>query len=242
VLFGADVHSSYCYLLSPEGQRDGDTWGLRLLGLRERGFDPEATVADFGTGLRKGQKQALPGVPCHGDVFHPLRDVQAPASHLDHRAYQAIARLGDLELRQGRFAWRNGRKDRKLGWLRQDILAVAGPQHATRVMLYDGVVAELRARETDSERIGPVRQMLENHRDELLPFASELDSDLRRLADQRGSPWGWPAKRWPCSSCPERGRSGGNAGSTSGVNWEANTACCAAPWRGWTLRWFGRAA
>src|SRR5262249_11785764 len=64
VLVGADVQSSYCYLLSQEGQRDGETLGVRLLELRDRGFAPQATIADFGTGLRAGQQQALPGVPC----------------------------------------------------------------------------------------------------------------------------------------------------------------------------------
>src|SRR5262249_24928295 len=152
VLVGADVHSTYCYLLSQEEQRDGDTWAVRLLELRDRGFDPDATIADFGTGLRKGQQQALPEVPCRGDVFHPLRDFQALVSYLDNRAYEAMSCLGDLERKQGRFQWRQGRKCRSvamkaaaaqrgeeqavaladdigtlLGWWRQDVLAVAGP-------------------------------------------------------------------------------------------------------------------
>src|SRR5262245_60695174 len=114
VLVGACVHSTYCYLLSQEEHRDGDTWGVRLLELRARGFDPEATIADFGTGLRKGQKQALPDTPCRGDVFHPLRDLQTLVSHLDNRAYQAIAGLDELRKKQARFESRKGRKDRKL--------------------------------------------------------------------------------------------------------------------------------
>src|SRR5262249_36543915 len=215
VLVGACAHSTYCYLLSQEEHRDGDTWGVRLLELRDKGFDPEATIADFGTGLRKGQKQALPDTPCRGDVFHPLRDLQALATHLDNRAYAAIAQLDQLHKRQARFASRKGRKDGKLvnpttaasseaqravalaedvgapgEWLRQDILAVAGPEHATRVMLYDWVVAELRAREKHCERIGAIRQMLANQRDGLLSFAVELDSDLRDLADHLQVPVG----------------------------------------------------
>ena len=215
VLVGADVHSTYCYLLSQEEQRDGDTWGVRLLELRDRGFDPEATIADFGSGLRKGQNQALPNTPCRGDVFHPLRDFQTLLTHLDNRAYEAIARLDDLRKKQARFEQRQGRKDRGLvnpttlatreveqalataddvatlyDWLRQDILAVAGPGHATRVLLYDWVVACLQAREKHSERIRPIRQMLQNQRDALLLFAVELDDDLRDLADGLQVPLG----------------------------------------------------
>ncbi len=53
VLVGVNTASTFCYLLSPEEHRDADTWGVRLLELTERGFAPEATVADFGTGLRR---------------------------------------------------------------------------------------------------------------------------------------------------------------------------------------------
>src|SRR5262249_17828543 len=67
VLVGVDVQSTFCYLLSLENQRDADTWGVRLLELVDRGFAPEATVADFATGLRAGHEEALPGVPCRGD-------------------------------------------------------------------------------------------------------------------------------------------------------------------------------
>jgi len=186
-----------------------------LLELCDRGFNPEATIADAGSGLRKGQQQALPETPCRGDVFHPLRDFRTLLTHLDNRAYEAITQLDDLRKKQARFEKRQGRKDRKLvnpttfarrdaeqamaladdvgtlyDWLRQDVLAVAGPEHATRVMLYDWVVAEMRAQEKQCERIRPIRQMLQNQRDDLLLFAEELDSDLRNLADHLQVPLG----------------------------------------------------
>ncbi len=55
VLVGADVASTYCYLLSPEEHRDADTWGVRLLERSERGFRPNATSADFAGGLQTAQ-------------------------------------------------------------------------------------------------------------------------------------------------------------------------------------------
>ena len=76
VLVGVDTASTFCYLLSLEEHRDADTWGVRLLELADRGFAPEATVADFGSGLRAGQNLALPDVPCRGDVFHLLHDLE----------------------------------------------------------------------------------------------------------------------------------------------------------------------
>ena len=42
-------------LLSPEEHRDADTWGIRLLELVDRGFAPQATIADFASGLPRAQ-------------------------------------------------------------------------------------------------------------------------------------------------------------------------------------------
>jgi hypothetical protein len=70
-----------------------------------------------------------------------------------------------------------------VGWLRDDILPVAGPEHATRRELYDFVVAELRARAPGCpQRIGPVAAHLAKQRDAALAFAQALDADLAALA------------------------------------------------------------
>src|SRR5207244_3207186 len=102
VLVGADVASTYCFLLSPEEHRDADTWGVRLLELTEHGFHPDATSADFAAGLRAGQAEALPDVPCRGDVFHALQTATPLVGYLENRAYDAIATRSRLESRQGR--------------------------------------------------------------------------------------------------------------------------------------------
>jgi hypothetical protein len=210
VLGGADADSTYCYLLSLEEHRDADTWGVRLLELQDRGFAPEATIADFGAGLRAGQKLALPDTPCRGDVFHALQEVVPLVSYLENRAYEAIDCRSKLERQQELHRQRKGRSNRKLSqkiryarpaeikalalafdvaelarWLRQDILVMAGPDYAVRQELYDFVVAELRSREPMCpHRIGPVRRLLENQRDDLLAFARQLDDDLAALGQE----------------------------------------------------------
>ncbi len=210
VLVGADVSSTYCYLLSLEEHRDADTWGVRLLELAERGFDPEATIADFGSGLRAGQKLALPHTPCRGDVFHALQEIEPVVSFLENRAYEAIAARSKLEHQQAQFQRRHGRSNQKLShklryarpaeaqaitladevavlvrWLQQDMLAVAGPTAAERRALYDFLLAELRARVSlCPHRLGPVCTLLHHQRDELLAFAVQLDHDLEALAQE----------------------------------------------------------
>jgi hypothetical protein len=210
VLVGVDAASTFCYLLSLEGHRDAETWGIRLLELVDRGFAPQATIADFGSGLRAGHQEALPGVPCRGDVFHAVYDVGRLVGYLENRAYDAIEARAKLEKKQAAAEHRRGRKDQSVvqkqrsarlaevhamgladevgllaRWLRHDILPVAGPEHAIRRDLFDFVVAELRAREgACPHRIKPVRIMLEKQRDNLLAFAVELDRELAVLAQE----------------------------------------------------------
>jgi hypothetical protein len=50
------------------------------------------------------------------------------------------------------------------GWLRQDVLELAGPALATRLELYDFVTAELRAREhLDKKRIGKLESIAQDN-------------------------------------------------------------------------------
>jgi hypothetical protein len=214
VLVGADVTSTYCYLLSLEEHRDADTWGVRLLELVDRGFQPQATIADFAGGLRAAQAEVLPDVPCRGDVFPVLHEAVPLVTYLENRAYDAIAACAKLQRQQGQHERRRGRKAAAVSaqlryarpvearavalaedvallvrWLREDILAVAGPDPASRAALYDWVVAELRAREAQCpHRLRPLRTLLENQRDALLAFAVALDQDLAALAEEFAVP------------------------------------------------------
>jgi hypothetical protein len=210
VLVGVDTYSTYCYLLSLEDHRDADTWGVRLLELVDRGFRPDATIADAAGGIRAGQEQALPGVPCRGDVFHCLYEIGPLVRYLENRAYDAMDAVEKLKRQQKRHQSRKGRKNlsvvQKLRhareaaakaitladdvatlaiWLRQDILAVAGPDHDSRRHLLDFVVAELASREQHCEhRIRPLRSMLANQAEDLLAFSADLDGEVRTLAGQ----------------------------------------------------------
>lgn len=209
VLVGADVASTYCFLLSMEEHRDAVTWGVRLLELQERGFAPKATIADFGTGIRAGQKLAMPDVPCRGDVFHALCEVTALVSYLENRAYETITTAGKLERKktktqqQGKRSQAVGRKAAAAGraetqavtladdiallacWLHYDIFAVSGLAYTDRCALYDFILTELKAREQlCPHRIGPIHTLLKNHRSELLAFASQLDREVVKLAEE----------------------------------------------------------
>lgn len=207
VLVGADIASTYCFLLSREEHRDAETWGIRLLESQERGLAPQATIADFGTGIRAGQKLAMPDVPCRGDVFHGLQETTSLVSYLENRAYGAMTAHDKLEHKRAK-TQRQGRPIQALArrvcltrqaegtavaladdvalltrWLHYDVLAVSGLPYDERCALFDFILAELQARQhLCSHRIARVHTLLKNHRDELLAFAAQLDRDLQQLA------------------------------------------------------------
>ena len=210
VLVGADVVSTYCYLLSLEEHRDAETWAVRLWELQDQGFDPEATIGDFGTGLRAGHQLALPQKPCRGDVFHALQELTAVVTFLDNRAYRAIEACATLERKHTAHQRRHGRVNQAhcqklrharraeaeaialagavtllVAWLHYDVLALNGLTYAERCALYDFVVAELGSRAPlCRHRLQALVTFLKGQRDDVLAFAAALDQDLARLAQE----------------------------------------------------------
>jgi hypothetical protein len=210
VLVGVDVASTYCYLLSLEHQRDAVTWGVRLLDLQTRGFAPQAIIGDAGAGLLAGQDLTLPNTPRRNDVFHVLKEVTPLGTFLENRAYQALETCARLEQQQAQCQRKKGRANTSVsqqlrharpaadaaialaddvatlvGWLRYDVLALAGPCHAERCALYDFIVSELQARVAQCpHRLRPICTYLANQRDGVLAFTQQLDADLERVAEQ----------------------------------------------------------
>ena len=214
VLVGVDTFSTYCYQLSLEDHRDAETWGVRLLELRERGWNPEATIADAGSAFRAGQDMALPTVPCRGDVFHIIRDLETVATYLENAAYRAIDEVQWCQRQRDRTLQKKESKRRRsiqsvaarlrfaraacdpavaladdvallVGWLRHDVFAVAGPCYTDRCVLYDFILAELKSRlPLCRHRLEPICRQLENQRTELLAFAQVLDRELEQLGQE----------------------------------------------------------
>ena len=216
VLVGADVFSTYCYLLAAEDHCDETTWGVHLLDLRDQGLRPERIIADGGKALRAGQAAAWGSeVPCNGDVFHAERDLGRLASYLGHRAAGASTARRKLEGKMERSKKHSKGQclSRKLAlarqaeakavalardvriladWMQNDILSLAGADLPTRRELFAFVIEELRRREgLCPHRIGPVRRMLENHREDLLAFAGIVDERLREVALRWQVPPAW---------------------------------------------------
>ena len=226
VLAGVDAASTYCYLLAAEQHRDADTWGVHLLDAAQQGLDPDYTIADAGQGLRAGQRAAWGDTPCHGDVFHIQRQCEGLANTLARLAQGATSRRKTLQAKTGRAGQRGpgdelttqlalarqtetqahelARDIRTLTqWLRHDVLALAGPALATRLLLFDFIVEELAQREPgDARRLRSVRVALQNQRDTLLAFAGVLDQKLADIAQATPSPNPSCVMHVCCTACP----------------------------------------
>jgi hypothetical protein len=212
VLVGADVRSTYCYLLAEQDHADETTWGVHLLDLAAQGLAVDYIIADGGCGLRAGQRAAWPDTPCHGDVFHAERELGKLAFFLEHRAAGCVTARQNLQRKMER-SKRHGQGNKfskrlaiarqaetravqlatdiriLAGWISQDILASAGPTLAVRRELFDFVVGELAQRESVCpHRIGPVRQALAKQRDDLLAFVAVQEDQFAVLAERFAVP------------------------------------------------------
>ena len=70
ILTDTEPGSLYWYLGRKEISCDGETWGIALLELQDKGFNPTRIIADDGSASRSGHNMVMPEVPCHGDIFH----------------------------------------------------------------------------------------------------------------------------------------------------------------------------
>lgn len=217
VLGAVDVVSTYCPLLSIEEHCDVTTWGVRLLELSEkRGLRLRGSVADGGQAFRVAQAQVWPGVPCQGDVFHPLRDMQELVGFLRDRAEATASVVHKLQHqrevleRDGRrsLTWARRRVTAQLaaarsehgraaglsadvqvltGWMRQDVLSVAGGSWQDRQMNWEFILGELEARGAlCPQRLPRLCRGLRQQREQLLLFAAAQERQMLEAAECLG--------------------------------------------------------
>jgi hypothetical protein len=210
-LVGVDLDSGYCYLLNGATHRDADSWSLHLMQLEQMGLKPDYTVADGGHALRLAQRQCWPAVPCHGDVFHAIRLLQAACASADRRALGAMQRAEDAQQKlrrcwkksavvtlSGQYVAARQKEDRAIAladelrllsqWMAEDVLGLSGPDPATRRELYDWIVKEIALRAGGQRLLGKAARTLAHQRDQLLGFAYELERQLALAADTAGLP------------------------------------------------------
>jgi hypothetical protein len=208
ILAGVDLVSYYCYFLQQGPGRDGTTWGIHLLDLKEKGLSPEYVIADGGTGLRSGQSQAWPEVPCYADVFHALRDVNKLITFIENRVLSSFHDVEKLKKKVKRAIKKDQldldllkqleQDEQKLEkamsvvdtleilykWLCEDVLASIGDSFEERKVLFLWIIQELEKLEarTFTAHIQKVRIKLLNQHNDLILFVKEVDQKLEAIA------------------------------------------------------------
>ena len=201
VLAGVCLDSTYTYMLSKEAHRDATTWGVHLLDCKDKGFDPDYTICDGGKGLRAGQREAMPDVPCHGDIFHIEMEIGKISRQLENKAYRAIKesdKLNKVMLGKKKPSIEDLEKVIKREqeaiervddfqiiqqWMQYDLLETNGLTQTRRHEGYDFIVTELQRLEVNATYdIRPIRVALQKQKADLLGFAIRLDDDLWGIA------------------------------------------------------------
>jgi hypothetical protein len=208
VLTGVDIPSLYCYLLSLNDQRDGDTWAIHLLDLQKQGFNPERVFADGGSGLRAGHQYVFPNIPCDADHFHiskALMDLRryfrnCLKSSISHRilmesklnelagttrATQQEKKLAHAKEEETKLRYLSESIDILISWIEHDVFNMAGYNPDVRRELFDFIVTEFKKLEKiHKHRIRAIRVKLKNQRDLLLAFADVLNDKFSHIAKQ----------------------------------------------------------
>jgi hypothetical protein len=208
VLTGVDIPSLYCYLLSLNEQRDGDTWSIHLLDLQKQGFNPERVFADDGSGLRAGHQYVFPNTPCDADHFHISKDLMDLRRYFRNRLKSRISyrilmeskmdKLGDMtraakqekkiaqaKKKEIKFYYLSDAIDTLISWIEYDVFNMAGYNPDVRRELFDFIVAEFKKLEKiHKHRIRAIRVKLKNQRDLLLAFADVLNDKFAHIAKQ----------------------------------------------------------
>lgn len=208
VLAGVDIPSLYCYLLSLNDQRDGDTWAIHLMDLQKQGFDPERVFADDGSGLRAGHQYVFPNTPCDADHFHAskaLMDIRryfrnrlkSSSSHhilmesnMDRvvnteRVSKQEKKVAQAKKEVTKFRYLSESIDTLISWIEHDVFNMAGHNPEIRRELFDFIVAEFKKLEkVHRHRIRAIRVKLKNQRDLLLAFSDVLNNKFLHIAKQ----------------------------------------------------------
>ena len=206
ILAVVDIDSRFCALLEQEDQRDAESWGVHLLDMIERGFQPAINISDQAAGLKKAFEDHLPKTTLRFDHFHLIKASKDLIRFLKNRKDTATTQAVALYERKDRADKRGTAHDLDellraanaamaaadslhelvdslCTWLQYDVLQLPGSCPADREDLFDFIVDELRSI-TDEPRIQTHVRSLIYQKDDLLAVAHSLDGQFQYIADQ----------------------------------------------------------
>jgi hypothetical protein len=206
ILAVVDIDSRFFAQLEQEDQRDAESWGVHLLDMIVRGFQPAINISDQAAGLKKAFDDHLPKTTLRFDHFHLIKASKDLVRFLKNRKDTATMKAVALYERKDRADKRGTAHDLDepmraanaamavadslhelvdslCTWLQYDVLQLPGSCPADREDLFDFIVDELRSI-TDEPRIQTHVRSLIYQKDDLLAVAHSLDGKFQYIADQ----------------------------------------------------------
>jgi hypothetical protein len=205
ILTAVDIPSRFCVLLAKEEHRDADSWGVHLLDLIDRGFQPNINLSDQASGLKKAFEDVLPNTELRFDHFHLIKASKDLVRFLKNRKASATTQAIVLYDRCEK-AQKSGKDHRLLAdqlaiahptmaaadalhkqvdilsmWLQYDVLQRPSVCPADRETLFDFIVDELLV-VADEPRIQTYARSLIHQRGDLLAVSHALDNTFQGIA------------------------------------------------------------
>ena len=212
ILAVVDIKSRFCPLLIKDKSRDGDTWGVHLLDLEERGYSPDVNIIDSAKGLISGYTQALPMVKLRHDHFHMIMDFKKCSRFLKNKEaststaiiklYEKIDKPKNSEnkeslttelsslLEEHSIIEKTHKSFNILSqWMQFDVLQLAGLPPKDREILYDFIVSEMETiAAIHPHRLSAILTSLKSRKKELLDVANELDDKFKIISKEHNLP------------------------------------------------------
>mgnify|MGYP005995181979 CR=1 FL=1 len=208
ILTGVDIRSLYCYLLTPENDRQFDTWGTHLLDLQNQGLNPERMFGDDASALRAAHRYVYPDIPYDIDNFHiiselmdmrrffrnSLKSSTTKRLTLQKKVAQSVlspknesyqAKLDIAKAEEKEMIYLSKTIDTLVQWMQHDVLNMPGVAPDARYELFDFVLMELeQLAKQHPHRIKSVCTTLRNEKYFLLAFTQVLDDKFQAIADE----------------------------------------------------------
>ena len=208
ILSGVDIPSLFCFSLSLEEERDFETWGINLLDLKDKGFEPERVFGDDASAIEAAHQYVYPDTPYDLDHYHIISKLMDMRRFFRNRLKTCIRSVKALQKKVGNgLLTKNnesyneqlaaaiderqsifdlsGKIDTLVGWMQHDVLNMPGTAPNDRESLFDFIVDELDGlAKTHPHRIESVVTTLRNQKPALLAFTDVLNEKFKLIADE----------------------------------------------------------
>jgi hypothetical protein len=206
IMATVDIPSRYCLQADLCEARDGETWAINLLFLKDQGYNPDSVIVDSAKGMTNGYKEALPGTKIRYDHFHILRAIKDVARFIRNKTQSSLtkAEKAHVKLATAKTAEAKMKLSTQFeqdfaafqqlsdisqqfsilaNWLQYDVLQLTSYNYEQRAALFDFIVAELtKLAQIYPHRMKKLIKSLKFQRNRLLDVANTLNDKFQAVS------------------------------------------------------------